>query len=297
VLGASAVLRESFRTSALTATILDLAVRHYLKVYETKTHVPLLPDHTSYELELTQSPSDLKPEEQSVVAILFGNGAALGARVELDSLENKLYQEAAQLGKSVNQAVTAAGYFTKDPEQVKVKFYIIGVVVAVVGCFFIKSQPLLAVGVVVSGAIIFVGAHAMPARTAKGVTARDTLLGLKLFITVAEADRIKALQSPNGRLTEKIDVGDKTQLIKLYEKLLPYAMLFGLEKAWIKQFAALYDTQPDWYSGSGAFNAAYFAGAMTSFSSTAGASFTAPSSSASGGSAGGGGGGGGGGGW
>jgi len=105
------------------------------------------------------------------------------------------------------------------------------------------------------------------------------------------------MQSPHGKLTEKIDTGDKKQLIKLYEKLLPYAMLFGVEKAWIKEFAGLYDAQPDWYSGSGAFNAGYFAGSLSSFSAASNAGFTAPSSSGGGGSAGGGGGGGGGGGW
>ena len=72
-------------------------------------------------------------------------------------------------------------------------------------------------------------------------------------------------------------------------------MLFGIEKEWAKQFASLYDQQPDWYSGTGTFNAVYFASAMHTIDTTMTQSFTPPSSSGSG--AGGGGGGGGGGGW
>lgn len=93
--------------------------------------------------------------------------------------------------------------------------------------------------------------------------------------------------------------------MKLYERVLPYAMLFGQEAEWNKQLGAYYEyinSQPDWYQGnSTAFNAAIFVGAMSSFS-TSTTTYTISSSSSSsgssgGGSSGGGGGGGGGGGW
>jgi hypothetical protein len=36
----------------------------------------------------------------------------------------------------------------------------------------------------------------------------------------------------------------------VFEKLLPFAMLFGLEKKWAGEFKDLYkETQPDWYRG------------------------------------------------
>jgi uncharacterized membrane protein len=83
----------------------------------------------------------------------------------------------------------------------------------------------------------------------------------------------------------------------LYERLLPYAVIFGIEKGWAREMAPLYQQPPDWYSGSGTFNAVYFASAMSGLSAASTASFSAPSSSGGGGFAGGGGGGGGGGGW
>ena len=117
---------------------------------------------------------------------------------------------------------------------------------------------------------------------------------------LAEAERIKVLQSPRGDLTQKVAVDDHRQLVKLYEKLLPYAMLFGIEKDWAKEMAGLYEAAPDWYTGNAAFNAAWFATSFSAFSASAATTFTPPSDSSAsgfGGGAGGGGGGGGGGGW
>jgi hypothetical protein len=145
----------------------------------------------------------------------------------------------------------------------------------------------------------------MPARTLKGVEANDALLGLKDYIKLAEADRLKFGQSAEG--AEKIaegsfDPNDPKMKVKLFESLLPYAMLFGLEKSWAKQFADIYKRPPEWYQGHGtAFTTGYLVGSLGSFQSVTAQTFVAPSSSSgsgfSGGGAGGGGGGGGGGGW
>src|SRR6266496_3732446 len=51
---------------------------------------------------------------------------------------------------------------------------------------------------------------------------------------------LKKKKRHNGKLTEKIDINNTTQLIKLYERLLPYAMLFVIEREWAKQFSDLY---------------------------------------------------------
>ena len=46
-----------------------------------------------------------------------------------------------------------------------------------------------------------------------------------------------------------------------HERLLPYAVLFGVERDWIRQLGAYYEStgaQPHWYAGSAAFNASAF---------------------------------------
>lgn len=296
VLGANAVLTEGFSTKAASATIIDLAVRHYLKIYETKEKGML--NGADYDIELIKSPNDLRPEEKQVVSMLFGAGAAVGGRVSLSSLKTSLATKVAKLDKDTEKRMTDAGYFAKAPSKARLPYFVVATIMTVAGFVLFVAYIPVAIGLLVSAAMLFIGAFAMPARTVKGVELREYLQGLQQYIKLAEAERLKVLQSPRGELTEKIDTGDKTQLIKLYERLLPYAMLFGLEKDWAKAMAPLYDEQrPDWYSGNHAFSAAWFAGSLSNFGTTAGTTFSPPSSSGSGGGAGGGGGGGGGGGW
>ncbi|MEO8261277.1 MAG: DUF2207 domain-containing protein [Pseudolysinimonas sp.] len=155
------------------------------------------------------------------------------------------------------------------------------------------------------GALIMLGARRP--LTTEGALAKEHLEGLREYIRLAEADRLQMLQSVSGAERTPLDktAAGGPDVIKIYEKLLPYAVLFGLEKEWAGELAKYYDeTPPDWYSGSNvtAFNVGAFAGAIGSLSTSVSTSYSGSSSSSSsggsggGGSSGGGGGGGGGGG-
>ena len=100
-----------------------------------------------------------------------------------------------------------------------------------------------------------------------------------------------------------VDTNQPGDMIKLYERVLPYAILFGYEKQWAERLGAFYGQShqsPDWYVGTSAFNAASFATTMsgiTTASSYSGGVSSGSGGSGGGGFSGGGGGGGGGGGW
>lgn len=142
--------------------------------------------------------------------------------------------------------------------------------------------------------------------TEEGIKLSKYLDGLKLYIKMAEADRIKFLQSvPNVDTTHD-------GIVKLYEKLLPYAALFGLEKSWMETMKEYYDfndtTTPDWVDAGITYSVLHsissasisHATSYTSSSYSGGGGWSSSSSSSGGGgggSSGGGGGGGGGGGW
>jgi hypothetical protein len=128
-----------------------------------------------------------------------------------------------------------------------------------------------------------------------GAEARDYLEGLKMYIRLAEKDRLEVLQSPQGALRQEFSPDNPTEVLKLYEDLLPWAVVLGEEKRWVAQLSRLYqDQDPRWISGNGA----HLVGAMNSLNTATTSSFGASSrgGSGGGGSAGGGGGGGGGGG-
>jgi uncharacterized membrane protein YgcG len=137
--------------------------------------------------------------------------------------------------------------------------------------------------------------------THKGLELSRYMDGLKLYIKMAEADRLAVLQS-----VKNVDVSNEG-IVKLYEKLLPYAAIFGLEKSWMKELEKYYKLadvkEPDWYSSDlrtvaawSVINSASSYAGRASMSAGSGGSSSGHSGGGGGGFSGGGGGGGGGGG-
>ncbi|WP_203580098.1 DUF2207 domain-containing protein [Microbacterium hibisci] len=169
-----------------------------------------------------------------------------------------------------------------------------------IGALVSYVAPLVPIVLLVAGvlaALVVAGLVSRKPLTAAGAEVRDHLQGLKQFIEWAEADRIRMLQSPQGAERVQVDISDPRVKLRLYEKLLPYAVVFGQEKKWADELAMLYGegNSPGWYAGGSGFNAAAFSAGISNLSSSASASSSSGGSSG-GGSAGGGGGGGGGGG-
>lgn len=288
-------------TSDITAQLIDLAVRHYLKIYQTKDKTFF--QSAEYELEIVKNIDALQKEEQQLLKDLFGNTNVVpGSRFNMATLRKK-YAIGAKLTtgrKEVKKSVrNEYGLYERATVEAK-RFMTIGFIMLAVGILTV-SPVVIIVSVV---AFVFAG-FAWPL-TEKGTKLREYLQGLKVYISVAEEDRIKMLQSPDGaeKVGRRIESNDSARLVKLYERVLPYAVLFGIEKEWTKQLGLRYESageQPDWYTGNGAFNAVVFTSALNTFSSQSSSYSSAASSSSGGssggGSSGGGGGGGGGGGW
>ena len=283
--------------SAKVAQLLDLAVRHYIKLYEVKKASFLR--SAQYEIEIVKDLKELRPEESEVVRDMFGSSMPKpGQRLNLKKLQNNLSYASRTRDDDTNLKNLARGKYSLC-EQKPVNKQIVQKWALWV---FVISVLLLSPMLLIVAGIVFVLSFGW-SLTDEGLVLRRYLAGLKMYIGVAEAERLQMLQSPEGAEKVKVDATDEKQLVKLYERVLPYAVLFGQEKEWSKQLGQYYEQvgeQPDWYSGQGAFNAAAFAAGMNSLSSVA--SSASDYSSTSGGStgggfAGGGGGGGGGGGW
>lgn len=66
----------------------------------------------------------------------------------------------------------------------------------------------------------------------------DHLWGLHDYIAWAEADRLAFHQSPSGAGMREMD---GVAMLHLHERLLPYAVLFGLEKQWMRALGVRYE--------------------------------------------------------
>ncbi|MFZ4117150.1 MAG: DUF2207 family protein [Rhodoluna sp.] len=130
--------------------------------------------------------------------------------------------------------------------------------------------------------------------TAKGAQVEAHVKGMKMYIELAEKDRLDFLQSPKGASLKPSEVEGRS-VLKLYEEVLPWAILLGLHKQWNAVLNDLYekDGSPVWFIGVPVFSESF-----TGLDRVLAQSLSVDSSGGSGGggSAGGGSGGGGGGG-
>lgn len=296
----------------LTATIIDLAVRGHIRIIETKKDKLIGKDKLEYGFELLNKAEDeLLAYEKLVLTGMRSAGKAsedtagkdATITVELKDMKNKFYTTAAKVTKEVEKDMVSKGYFPSKPSSAGTRLAIIGGLCG--GLVFMAGGALgaaVVVSLILSAVIAFIFAVLMSSRTVKGVEALDKARGLKLYLNTAEKDRIAMLQAPNAKYAANHNAPKKT--VELFEKLLPYAMILGVEKQWAKEFEGIYNEPPNWYSGNwAAFNTGLLIGSLNnSVGAMNSVAFSSPNSSGGsgmggGGFSGGGGGGGGGGGW
>lgn len=302
--------------TALPAQIVGFAVDRVLAIRE----YPDRSKDSRYVLELLAGWPTVRDEERTSLKTLFGE-LSVGRRQSLNPADRKLGDRLAVHRGAVVKEVGSRGWRARPVTSIPriLRWSTFAVAVGAITLWFIAvnleadtTGVWLAAFLCTAGWVIVAALATPPAiMTAEGAAVRDNLYGIRDYLKLAEADRIRMLQAPGT--AERIDVTDESAIIKLYERLLPYAMIFGIEKEWIGELGRHYarTEAPDWYSGAevtrlGAFSTTVgstsFATTPTpssssgsSWSSSGGSSFSGGSSG--GGSSGGGGGGGGGGGW
>ena len=195
------LLHFSTNQKHITATIIDLAIRGYLVIHEEKIDRKVLKDKLEYSLELKlTTKEELKDFEIKTLSGLFqGTAYEAGSIVKLTDLKNKFYTSVSVISSQVKKSLVKGGYFAGDPAAAGGRLWVL-VALLFISCFFAGALfgPALVVGIVISMIIVIVCAFAMSARTALGTEALEHAKGLKLYLSLAEADRIKMLQSPDA---------------------------------------------------------------------------------------------------
>ncbi|OGH84065.1 MAG: hypothetical protein A2488_02220 [Candidatus Magasanikbacteria bacterium RIFOXYC12_FULL_32_21b] len=281
------ILDERVDKQDVSSEIIYLAIAGYFKINRLESKKFLIKS-VDYQLDkLKEADDNLKEYQKILLNAFFKKGNS----VKLSTLKYELFADFKKATKEMYNFVSENAYFVKNPNKVRLYYNIIGMVFIGLGMFTFPVLTMFSIlGFGVSGVIIILFAQVMSKRTRKGIKAKNYILGLKEYIRVAEKERIKFHNAPEKNP-------------QTFEKFLPYAMVFGLEKEWAKQFEGIYMEEPAWYSGSdlATFSALSFVNELGNFGTVANTSFAqnsgASSGFSSGGFSGGGFGGGGGGSW
>lgn len=213
--------------------------------------------------------SGLQPFERTLLEGFFDDGD------EIRLKKAKLVTPAKNAEKQIYEQVVEEGFFPNNPNKIRTRYTIL----SFAGLFTFNILLLI------SGLIF---GRNMPKKTVKGAEAASLAQSLKNFL-VSQKEQLKFQ-------------ADKQMM---FEKLLPYAIAFGVEKVWAKRFADIKMEQPSWNRTyrTGVFSSVLLTRSLNqSFSSFRSAATPTSSSSgfssgSSGGFSGGGGGGGGGSSW
>jgi hypothetical protein len=283
----------------ITATLVDLAVHGHLRFEEQDNRKLFgLIGKRDYRLERLDPPADagaLAAHEQRVLDGIFDGR---GRSVMLSQLEDEFYSALPGIRTSIFDRLLERGFYHARPDTVRAHWVIGALVVggaiavggsAIASRFLMTPAPFIIAGVLVA---LIVGAFAMvmPARTEAGARALEHVLGFLEFQRRVDAEHLK-----------RIIVGHP----EYFDRYLPFAMAFGVEKKWARAFEGIYTQPPRWYVGASVadFSVSRLSASLADFTSAAGSTLSSSPRSSSGsgfgggGSSGGGGGGGGGGGF
>ncbi len=274
-----------FEDKLIGASIVDMAVKNHITIEEIKKTWAL--GKNDYLLSKIESQST-SPKLTEPESVLLNEIFKTGTTVKISELKERFYLSTAAVRRAAVNRLAADGYIADDGLSFKRIFLIVGVLFFGALMFFMIFGLVAILSFALAGIILIAFGLIMPKRTPKGAELNWRIQGFKLYMKTAEKYRQQFNEKEN-----------------IFEKFLPYAMVFGLAKLWITKMEELYGKDyfatyhPAWYTGTAVtgFSADHFVSQINSLSASI-ASNTGSASGAHGsGFSGGGGGGGGGGSW
>ncbi len=279
---------ESADTVDVSATLIDLAVRGYLRIEEVRSGPRGKDD---WQLTRTSPPpgeAALLPYEQRLYDGVFRKRES----VRLSALKNTFASTLERVRMGMYRQVVTEGWYRDSPEKVRSRWSALGwlLVAAGAGAFVVPVMVggsfggalglttalfAAAAGILVAGVVVLTFARRMPARTARGSAMLAQAKGFEQYLATAEASQIRFEEAE-----------------RIFSRYLPYAIVFGLSERWGKTFEdvrALADEQgftigiPAWYVFHGTQSALNFmalADGIDSFATTAAGTFLSVPSSA-----------------
>lgn len=251
---AGALLSEKAHPRDVTATIVDLAVRGYLKIERITTAF----DETDYmfkRLRTMAGNADLKPLELFVLARIFGEDWGLNMRL-LSEVRRDYNNVFPPIRDAVFRSLVEERLFPASPRKVRLFWAAVGA--AIIALAFVAPAYgsgwlglygwELPAGLVASGLVIVFFSRIMPRRTWRGVQVLAQVRGFQEFLERAEKDQLERMP------------GDT------FHRWLPWALALGVVSRWVNGFKDLPVAAPAWYSSDRPFSVLTFESDLDTFS-------------------------------
>lgn len=259
----------------ITATLVDLAVQGRLRIEEvdgTKVFgMEFGEDYRFVETPPGVGARPAKRHEALLQSALFDGKTS----VELSDLKNEFYRDLPGIREAMMDSLVDNGIYVSRPDRTRALWLVAGFVLGILlfGFLGFAGAAPLALFVVppLSALPVILFGWFMPRRTVKGTRTIERLRGFREFLERVDGDRLRRMNVDPGA----------------FERMLPYAMAFGVERKWAEAFEGLAQQPPQWYRtrSGGTFHPALFVNDLGRMSTRTSSMMTSrPASSGSGGS-------------
>lgn len=227
---AGQIFNNTVNNKHITAEIIKLAIDGHIKIKEEgKNKFILAKDNISKEI--------LEEAPRALYAGIFKTKDEIATK----DIDSTFYVTVNNIKSIVNKEVYEKTFFNKQRQ--KFKGSLIGIGIVALFLTFVSITPLAyiaasawSIGLGISALITIILGTTVDLKSDLGNKTYYDILGLKMYINTAEKHKIEFHNDPK-------------KFKGVFEKLLPYAIIFGLEKKWAKEFEDLYKQPPSWYEG------------------------------------------------
>ena len=234
---AGTLIDEKADMQDVIATLVDLARRGVLKMAEAPTSElgGLITTNNWVFSQGEKFDQALKPFEARLVS---GLGIANGDK-SLSGLRNKFYTNVPKIQSDLYDALVKEGFYNHAPNATRSSYQALAVGIAVLAVIAFCVSTILSVftdfaicipfGLGLTAVVFFIIAGKMPARTRKGAEMMMRVAAFKRYMENVE--KYTDLQASKD----------------LFDKYLPFAIAFNLDRSWMNKFAKVDAPVPPWY--------------------------------------------------
>ncbi|MDP9363640.1 MAG: DUF2207 domain-containing protein [Chloroflexota bacterium] len=232
---AGALLDEVVHQRDVVATLADLARRGVVAMRDVRDGYGI-----DTKLTLLRTDATLSRFERALLESLFGFNHAPGETVRLWEVSSRFAAAGPELRRLLYAELVERGYFAASPEETRqtwrdraLKAFLVLVIGGgAAGAVFARDLGWywfpITVGALLAVAVYLVSG-ALPRKSAAGVEAAARWQAFRRYLE--EIERY-----------EKVD-----EATERFERYLPYAVAFGLERSWVEAFAQADTPAPSWY--------------------------------------------------
>jgi len=248
---AGALYNEKLDIKEITATIINLAVKGFIKIKEIETERK----KKDYELIIIKKHINLFEDEKEIFNTIFKKNE-INEKIKLSELKHKFYHKKYAISITVFKSLIKKGFLIKDPNSTRLNYCLKGCIFMIAGiplALFYFSLDLM-INIIISTIIILAFSRILPGKTYEGTKKLFEIKGVEMYIKTAEIERIKHFE--------------KDEKEKIFLRLLPYAIIFNQTKHWSNKFKDILKTPPSFFEGNfnknNTFNAVMFQNSLIS---------------------------------